>query len=98
MCEIWFTVNCAAYHLAYTRVYLQTRSMQTHVDKLRLDEQTIKDQGQADVIIRWSILASFFRNKVFGSLSNRSVHIAVEILLSLLRRTFLFLEQSAHAE
>ena len=37
MCEIWFTVNYAAYHLAYTRVYLQTRAMQTHVDDLRLD-------------------------------------------------------------
>jgi hypothetical protein len=27
MCEIWFTVNYAAYHLAYTRVYLQTLTL-----------------------------------------------------------------------
>jgi hypothetical protein len=60
MCEIWFTVNYAAYHLAYTRVYLQTRAMQTHVDDLRLDEQAIKDQSQVDVIICRSHLASFF--------------------------------------
>jgi hypothetical protein len=60
MCEIWFTVNYAAYHLAYTRVYLQTRAMQTHVDDLRLDEQAIKDQGQVDMIICRSHLASFF--------------------------------------
>jgi len=60
MCEIWFTVNYAAYHLAYTRVYLQTRAMQTHVDDLRLDEQAIKDQGQVDVIICRSHVASFF--------------------------------------
>jgi hypothetical protein len=42
MCEIWFTVNYAAYHLSYIRVYLQTRAMQTHVDDLRQDEQAIK--------------------------------------------------------
>src|SRR5271154_2870921 len=35
MCEIWFTVSYAAYHLAYTRVYLQTRAMQTHFNDLR---------------------------------------------------------------
>jgi len=60
MCEIWFTINYAAYHLAYTRVYLQTRAMQTHIKELRLDEQTIKDLGQVDVIICRSHLASFF--------------------------------------
>ena len=60
MCEIWFTVNYAAYHLAYTRVYLQTRAMQTHVDDLRLDEKAIKNQGQVDVIICRSHVASFF--------------------------------------
>jgi hypothetical protein len=60
ICEIWFTVNYAAYHLAYTRVYLQTRSMQTHVDELRRDEQPVKDRGQVDLIICRSHLASFF--------------------------------------
>src|SRR5260370_24208844 len=60
VCEIWFTVNYAAYHLAYTRVYLQTRSMETAVEKLRLDEQSIRDQGQVDLIICRSHLASFF--------------------------------------
>ena len=60
VCEIWFTVNYAAYHLAYTRVYLQTRSMQTPVEELRLDDQSIKDKGQVDLIICRSHLASFF--------------------------------------
>jgi len=60
VCEIWFTVNYAAYHLAYTRVYLQTRSMQTPVEELRLDEQSIKDKGQVDLSICRSHLASFF--------------------------------------
>jgi hypothetical protein len=60
VCEIWFTVNYAAYHLAYTRVYLQTRSMQTQVKDLLRDEQSIRDQGQVDLIICRSHLASFF--------------------------------------
>jgi len=34
--------------------------MQTPVEKLRLDEQSIKDQGQVDLIICRSHLASFF--------------------------------------
>jgi hypothetical protein len=34
--------------------------MQTDVDDLWLDEQAIKDQGQVDVIICRSHLASFF--------------------------------------
>lgn len=60
ICEIWFTINYAAYHLAYTRVYLQTRSMQTHVDELWGDEQSAKDMGQVDLIICRSHLAAFF--------------------------------------
>lgn len=43
--EIWSTVNYAAYHLAYTRVYLRTRALQTSVDELRRDEQAVRDQG-----------------------------------------------------
>ena len=58
--EIWFTVNYAAYHLAYTRVYLQTRSMQTPIDELRKDEQPVKDQSQVDLIICRSHFAAFF--------------------------------------
>ena len=32
--EIWFAINYAAYHLAYIRVYLQTSSLQTHVEEI----------------------------------------------------------------
>jgi hypothetical protein len=60
VCEIWFTVNYAAYHLAYTRVYLQTRTMQTPIHELRRDEQAVRDQGQVDLIICRSHLAAFF--------------------------------------
>src|SRR5208282_2508338 len=60
MCEIWSTISSAAYHFAYVKVYLQTRAMQTHVDDLRLDEQDVRNQGQTDVIICRSHLASFF--------------------------------------
>jgi hypothetical protein len=44
--------------------------MQTDVDTLRLDEQSIKDQGQVDLIICRSHLASFFwqLDHVFESL------------------------------
>jgi hypothetical protein len=37
--ETWSTVNYAAYHLAYTRVYLRTHALQTSVDELRRDER-----------------------------------------------------------
>jgi hypothetical protein len=60
VCEIWFTVNYAAYHLAYTRVYLQTRSMQTHADELLRDEQSARDMGQIDMMICRSHLAALF--------------------------------------
>jgi hypothetical protein len=40
--EIWSTVNYAAYHLAYTRVYLRTHALQTSVDELRRDEQAVR--------------------------------------------------------
>jgi hypothetical protein len=60
ICEIWLTVNYAAYHLAYTRIYLQTRAMRTHVDELRRDEQSSREKGQVDLIICRSHLASFF--------------------------------------
>ena len=60
VCEIWFTVNYAAYHLAYTRVYLQTRALQTPIDKLLQDEQATRDQGQVDLIVCRSHLAALF--------------------------------------
>jgi hypothetical protein len=60
ICEIWFTVNYAAYHLAYTKVYLQTRSMQTPIEELRKGDQAVRDQGQVDSIICRSHLAAFF--------------------------------------
>lgn len=60
VCEIWFTVNYAAYHLAYTRVYLQTRSMQTPAEELRKGEQAVRDQGQIDLIVCRSHVAAFF--------------------------------------
>lgn len=70
--EIWFTVNYAAYHLAYTRVYLQTRAMQTPVEELRRDEQAARDKSQVDLIICRSHLASFFwqLHHVFESLES----------------------------
>jgi hypothetical protein len=59
-CEIWYTVNYAAYHLAYVRVYLQSRAMQTPVEKLLQDPQVVREQGQVDLIICRSHLAAFF--------------------------------------
>jgi hypothetical protein len=33
LCEIWFAINYAAYHLAYVRVYLQTEALQHMVTR-----------------------------------------------------------------
>ncbi len=60
ICEIWLTANNAAYHLAYTRVYLQTRSMQTDHEELMRDEQSAREMGQIDLIICRSHVAAFF--------------------------------------
>ncbi len=72
--EIWSTVNYGAYHLAYTRVYLQTRALQTSVDELRRDEQAVRDQGQVDLFICRAHLAAFFwqLHHVFEALELRS--------------------------
>jgi len=51
LCEIWFGINYAAYHLAYVRVYLQTAALQTHVEEIKHQEQAIRDQMQTDVVI-----------------------------------------------
>jgi hypothetical protein len=60
LCEIWFGINYAAYHLAYVRVYLQTAALQTHVEEIKDQEQAIRDQMQADVVICRAHLAAFF--------------------------------------
>jgi hypothetical protein len=60
LCEIWFGINYAAYHLAYVRVYLQTAALQTHVDEWRGHEQAIRNQLQADLVICRTHLAAFF--------------------------------------
>jgi hypothetical protein len=60
LCEIWFGISYAAYHLAYVRVYLQTAALQTHVDEVRAQEQAIRDQMQADLVICRAHLAAFF--------------------------------------
>ena len=51
LCEIWFGINYAAYHLAYVRVYLQTAALQTPVEQMKDREQPIRDQMQTDVVI-----------------------------------------------
>ena len=47
LCEIWFAINYAAYHLAYVRVYLQTEALQTHGNEIRQAEQAYKDMTQS---------------------------------------------------
>lgn len=58
--EIWFVIGYAAYHLAYVRVYLQTAALQAPLDRSRAQEQAIRDQMQADMVICRSHLAAFF--------------------------------------
>jgi hypothetical protein len=60
LCEIWFAINYAAYHLAYVRVYLQTEALQSHGDEIRQAEQAFKEATQAEVIICRAHLAAFF--------------------------------------
>jgi hypothetical protein len=60
LCEIWFSLSSAAYHLAYVRVYLDTAALQIHADDMRKEEQVLRDMAQADVIICRAHLASFF--------------------------------------
>jgi hypothetical protein len=58
--EIWFALNCAAYHLAYVRVYLQTAALQTPVSEIAKVEQDLRNRAQADLVICRSHLAAFF--------------------------------------
>jgi len=60
LCEIWFCVNYAAYHLAYIRVYLQTAALQTDVENLRKQEQAFRDMTQVDVLVCRAHLSAFF--------------------------------------
>lgn len=60
LCEIWSTLNCAAYHLAYVRVYSQTAALQTDADQLRGQEQALRDMTQVDVVVCRAHLAAFF--------------------------------------
>src|SRR5438105_13368134 len=60
LCEIWFCISYAAYHLAYVRVYLQTAALQTDVEGLRRQEQAFRDMTQVDVLICRAHLAAFF--------------------------------------
>lgn len=60
MIEIWFALNCAAYHLAYVRVYLQTASLQTPVIEMAKLEQDVRNKAQADLVICRAHLAAFF--------------------------------------
>jgi hypothetical protein len=60
LCEIWFGLSSAAYHLAYIRVYLQTAALQTDRNQLMKEEQAVRDMTQVDVIICRAHLASFF--------------------------------------
>ena len=60
LCEIWFAINYAAYHLAYTRVYLQTEALQTHRDEISKAEQAYREMTQVEVIICRAHLAAFF--------------------------------------
>jgi hypothetical protein len=60
MVEIWFPLNCAAYHLAYVRVYLQTGALQTKASEIAKLEQDVKNKSQADLVICRAHLAAFF--------------------------------------
>jgi hypothetical protein len=59
LCEIWLTINCAAYHFAYVRVYLQTTALQTHIEEMRKEEHSFREASQADLIVCRSHLAAF---------------------------------------
>lgn len=60
LCEIWFAINYAAYHLAFVRVYLQTEALQTHREEILKAEQGFRDATQSEVVICRAHLAAFF--------------------------------------
>ena len=59
LCEIWFAINYAAYHLAFVRVYLQTEALQTHRDQILKAEQAFRDTTQVEIVICRAHLAAF---------------------------------------
>jgi hypothetical protein len=60
LAEIWFSLNCAAYHLAYVRVYLQTAALCTPISEMAKLEQDLRNKSQADLVICRAHLAAFF--------------------------------------
>src|SRR5690349_11490986 len=60
LAEIWFSLNCAAYHLAYVRVYLQTGALRTQMSEMAKLEQDLRNKTQADLVICRAHLAAFF--------------------------------------
>jgi hypothetical protein len=60
LAEMWFVLGSAAYHVAYTRVYLQTAALQTPIEDVRQQEQALRDMMQADLIICRAHVAAFF--------------------------------------
>lgn len=60
MIEVWFALNCVAYHLAYVRVYLQTAALQTAVREMAKLEQDVRNKAQTDLVICRAHLAAFF--------------------------------------
>jgi hypothetical protein len=60
LCEIWFLINYAAYHLAFVRVYLQTEALQTHRDQILKAEQAFRETTQVEIVICRAHLAAFF--------------------------------------
>jgi hypothetical protein len=58
--EIWFSINFAAYHLAFVRVYSQSAALRTNIEEMRKQEQKVRDNVQTDIVICRSHLADFF--------------------------------------
>jgi hypothetical protein len=60
LAEIWFSINYAAYHLAFVHVYSQSAALRTNNEELRKQNQQVRDNVQTDVVICRSHLAAFF--------------------------------------
>ncbi len=60
LCEIWATINYAAYHFAYVRVYLQTEALQTHIKEMHRQDQAFRDASQIDLHVCRAHLAALF--------------------------------------
>jgi hypothetical protein len=60
LAEIWFQINFAAYHMAYVRVYSQSKALRAEGDVLSGQEQLTRDYVQVDIVICRTHLAAFF--------------------------------------